>query len=72
MVEGGFIIASDINFNILILSEHCEILQSLPFTKKVVDAVADKRHIFIGIEMCQVLVMAKSSLIIVEKIYFPN
>jgi hypothetical protein len=50
MVDGGFMIANDVNFNILILDKECNLIQSLPYSRKVVDAIADSKHIFIAIE----------------------
>lgn len=72
MVEGGYIIATDVNFNIIILNERCEKLQILPYSRKVVDAVADKKNIFVAIEMCKVLVFSKKDLVMIEKINFPR
>ena len=73
LVEGGFIVASDEYNNILLLDSQCKLLQSLPYGKQVVDAIADKNHIFVGIEFHKLLIIEKKHpFCVVDKISFDN
>lgn len=67
MVE-GYIIACDQDFNMLILTDKCKLLQSLPYGKKINDVVADDKHFFIADEGFRVIIMQKADLVIVDKI----
>ena len=59
-VMGGYIVASDINNNLLIFDANTlEKLQCLPFGKFVSDAVASPHHIFVALEYNQVLILKK-------------
>ena len=52
----------------LILTDECWLLQSLPYGKKIVDVVADDKHFFIGDEGFKVIIMEKGTNVIVDKI----
>jgi hypothetical protein len=58
-VFGGFIVAADENNNILIFDDECKKLQMLPYGKKVTDACATEKYIFIGILHKKVLILEK-------------
>jgi len=63
------IVASDENHNLLILDDNCHLLQSLPYGKKISDAVASDKHIFVGIEFRKVLIIEKKKpFTVIEKI----